>query len=213
MKVWFLSFLIASLVRLIKWTSRRIYLGEENLEEAKKLANKDSYALAIWHRNLAGGIIGNRGPLVSMVSKSKDGDFAATTSRFLGITSVRGSSSRGGREAMQAMITYLKGNPQPCALTVDGPRGPAEVPKKGIFKIAHECRIPIVPYHVRSSRTHTFVKSWDKFRLPLPFGKIYISYGQPFMIESIDDESIQKYSKVLIDEQARMENHVSELLR
>ena len=212
MKVRFLSFLIACLVRIIRWTSRRIYLNEENINKAKELAHKNSYALAVWHRNLAGGIIALREPIVSMVSKSKDGDFAAHTSSFLGIKTVRGSSSRGGREAMQAMIEYLKENALPCALTVDGPRGPAEIPKKGIFKIAHDTQIPIVPYHILSSRTHTFVKSWDKFRLPLPFGKIYISYGTPFMVESIDDQSIEKYSKMLIEEQKLLENHTSALI-
>ncbi len=133
-----------------------------------------------------------------MTSLSKDGDIAAKISSWIAnVHPTRGSSSKGGRAAMNELIKICNETHLDTGLTIDGPRGPKFIPKKGIFKIAYECNTPIIPYYGISSRTKVLKRSWDKFRLGLPFSTMYIYYGKPILIESLSDESIEKYAKLL----------------
>ncbi|OIQ19706.1 MAG: hypothetical protein BM556_04270 [Bacteriovorax sp. MedPE-SWde] len=207
-----IPFLISLLVRLIKFSNRIVIHGEENLRKAEQMVEGKNYALAVWHQNLVCCILTAKKPMVSMTSRSKDGEIAARTAQKLGIIPTRGSSSRGGRAALQQMIDLIRKTNYITGLTVDGPRGPAKFPKAGVISIAHHCKIPLVPYIAISSRRYTFNKSWDKFRMPLPFGTIRHYYGEPIMIEGLDEHSLKKYTQHIISEQDRMENELLALM-
>ena len=59
------------------------------------------------------------------MSKSKDGDLARGITLFNGWTAVRGSSSKGGQEALDEYREFLKENPTySVGVTVDGLRRP-----------------------------------------------------------------------------------------
>jgi len=212
MKQTIIIYLIIAYVKLVQYTNRKKVYNLENLQKAKDLSEHDNYAIASWHQDLNTVMYSCEKPLTTMGSRSKDGELAVRAGRSVGVNAVRGSSSKGGAEAMKEMIDLINDEHIRIGLTVDGPRGPARKPKRGIFAIAHTCNIPVLPYISIPSRRKTLVRSWDQTRVPLPFGTIHHSYGEPIMIESLDEESLEKYSQHVINEIERMERELLEIV-
>lgn len=205
--------LVSWYLRLVRLTSRVVFINEENLEEAKKISKHGNYAIATWHEHYPTALtylIDSN--IISMASKSKDGTIAAKTATKLGITPTRGSSSRGGRQALQSMIDLINKTHHNSAITVDGPRGPRYIPKKGIFIISHECKVPVLPIQAVSTRHITFEKSWDKTKLPKLFGKFYVAFGKPFFVENIETEGLKESSDKLIASQEALTEEIRQQL-
>jgi hypothetical protein len=118
---------------------------------------------------------------VVMVSQSKDGELIARTVKLFGIMSARGSSSRGGKDAMNTMIDMVNQIHCSAGLVADGPRGPFGVAKIGIIKIAKDTGLPLIPVMVWAKRKILF-NSWDHTLLPLPFTRIAFFYDQPIWV-------------------------------
>ena len=183
---WLLDRLIYGLVRLLHATYRYRHVGIENLEAAHRMGAGGSYLLGIWHQNVLAGILAQTGgEYVVIVSRSQDANPVALTCESLGHHVCRGSSrkdgiDKGGREAKQEMVALLlKG--LPGAVTVDGPKGPAKEVKPGIVDMAREAKVPLVPY-VPIPDSHWTLGTWDRFRLPKPFCRIVVYYGEPFEV-------------------------------
>ena len=112
-----------------------------------------------------------------MGSRSKDGEVIAYITRKLGFHITRGSSSNGGKEALDEMISYMEGRSGVLSgLTVDGPRGPAGVAKMGVVKLARETGAPMVPVRTWAKR-RILLNSWDRAMIPLPFNRIVALAG------------------------------------
>jgi len=122
-----------------------------------------------------------------LISMSRDGDYGeALATRFKHDT-VRGSSSRGGRRAIRELAARLsQGNN--LLLTPDGPRGPAFHANVGIIKLAQLTGASVVPGSYAASRKLN-LKSWDKFIIPLPFGRIHMAVGEPITVPRQATES------------------------
>jgi lysophospholipid acyltransferase (LPLAT)-like uncharacterized protein len=137
--------------------------------------------VATWHQMILPGVafFRDRGGYV-MISKSRDGELIARVSRRLGFRGVRGSSSRGGSEALLAMIEALRGGGQ-GTIMVDGPRGPAREPKAGCVVAASKAGVPLVPLGCRVRRAIQ-ARSWDRTLIPLPFARIVLSLGDPIVV-------------------------------
>lgn len=144
------------------------------------------YVLAIWHQNLFAGILAQTGRRHTvMISRSRDGDAVAYLCERLGHHVVRGSSSKGSRDkggklAKDEMIEVLRSG-MPGAVTVDGPSGPIHEVKPGIVKMARLAGVPIVPY-LAIPQSYWRFNSWDAFRLPKPFTRIDVYYGEPIAV-------------------------------
>lgn len=165
-------------VRLLSLTYRYKYLNSEVL----KSINKDQYIFSIWHQNLIGAIFSQiNKPHAVIVSPSNDGELVASTCERMGHFVARGSSSRGGQSALKKMIRLLKS--YPGAITIDGPQGPAGIPKKGILELAYLTKLPIVPFTIIPKKYWVIEKSWDKFRIPKPFTTFYIHFGAPLHVD------------------------------
>ena len=93
----------------------------------------------------------------------------------LGILSVRGSSSRGGSEALRDLAIALDHVPV-VGLTVDGPRGPRRVAKPGVAILAARTGAPIIP-HAFAVRPAWRLRSWDRFSIAKPFAHVVSVYG------------------------------------
>ncbi|MDO9514742.1 MAG: lysophospholipid acyltransferase family protein [Syntrophales bacterium] len=112
-----------------------------------------------------------------MISKSSDGDFVEGIGRRMGLHPIRGSSSRGGREALAEMVERL----QETGLAVhilDGPTGPMGVIKPGVIRLASASGAVIVPLYTSADKAWYF-NSWDRFMVPKPFARVTIRYGDP----------------------------------
>jgi len=99
---------------------------------------------------------------------------------FFGITSVPGSSTRGGVRALLMLAKVLK-NGSHVAMTPDGPKGPLHEVKGGIIKLAQRTGAKIYPVAIIAENKWEF-KSWDKMFVPKPFSRATFSMGNPLSI-------------------------------
>lgn len=113
-------------------------------------------------------------PAIGMVSASRDGDRAVRVLDALGWRSARGSSSRGGSRVARAMLEHLRQGSSPV-IAVDGPRGPAGHVHPGAGALAALGQVPVVVVRARA-RPEIRLRSWDGFRIPLPFARVQVRY-------------------------------------
>ncbi|MBC7427372.1 MAG: lysophospholipid acyltransferase family protein [Bacteriovorax sp.] len=178
------SFLIYIITRLFHMSYRYRFNNNSVLQTLKN--NHQNFIFAIWHQNLFAGILAQTGHQhIVIVSKSNDAEPVAFTCKHLGHLVVRGSSRKGsvdknGQAAKEEMIECLKKG-HPGAVTVDGPKGPAFKVKPGIIDMAKKSKALLVPYVV-CPKSYWQFKSWDSFKLPKPFSKILVSYGEPIAV-------------------------------
>ena len=176
---WLVLLAVGKLTR-IKFRGREHY---ERLREAKQ-----PFIYSIWHGKILIPIFTHRFEgICGMVSEHSDGEMIAQTLERLGYTTVRGSSTRGGKRAMLAMIRALR-NGGVGAIMPDGPRGPRHVFKAGLIAIAQKSQAAILPMTFASSRAWR-LKSWDRFIIPKPFSKTIALYGVPLFIPDELDEA------------------------
>lgn len=156
---------------------------------------------AIWHAHQCGVYsIDDKHKTNIMISRSQDGDMIAYATEQLGIKTVRGSQTRGGTAATLELINRLKEG-EFGAITIDGPRGPRYVVKKGIIEIARISGVPIVPMTWYCGKNGWFqFNTWDRFCYPKPFVKCLNIFGDPIYVpENINEEEIEKYRKQVED--------------
>jgi lysophospholipid acyltransferase (LPLAT)-like uncharacterized protein len=127
---------------------------------------------------------GARGVRV-LASRSRDGELVAGFVRRFGLDVVRGSSSRGGAEALRELARALRAG-EDVAVVPDGPRGPAGRAQAGIVSLAATTGAPIVPVGV-SARPARRLGSWDRFLVPAPFARCGIVFGAALAIERDQD--------------------------
>jgi hypothetical protein len=121
-----------------------------------------------------------------MISRSRDGEIIARVCRSFRLGAVRGSSSRGGREAFLEMKDLLEiGNR--VAFTPDGPKGPLREVQQGVLVLAQMTGRPIVPVAYGAKRRWVFKGSWDEYLVPKPFNRIAMVYGEPIRVSPGDD--------------------------
>jgi lysophospholipid acyltransferase (LPLAT)-like uncharacterized protein len=111
-----------------------------------------------------------------MISKSSDGEMIAGVAERSGWQTVRGSSSRGGKEALREMIDCLR-QTRLAGHIVDGPKGPPGIVKAGVIQLALAADAAIIPFYVSADRLWYF-NSWDSFFVPKPFARVVISFGE-----------------------------------
>lgn len=172
------------LLKMLNLTYRYHFIDATNKEKAKGMSPHQTYVFALWHQNLLAGILAHSTPhdkFTMIISESKDGELVAVTCEQFGHEPARGSSTRGGQKALIEMVKKLKKG-IPGALTVDGPKGPKYKVKFGVIEIAKLADCPIVPYNAYPTKFWTFTKSWDQFRVPIPFCTIYVVIGDPIQV-------------------------------
>lgn len=153
-----------------------------------------AYILSLWHGNLLEVVWANkfRG-IAALASRHGDAEIMVRLMLNWDFTFVRGSSSEGGKEALAAMVEALEDG-RPFAITPDGPRGPAGVPKLGVLVASHRSGAPIIPVRVRASRCWR-TRSWDRFEIPKPFARLEIDYGAPWYPPSVDDAALAELQR------------------
>jgi lysophospholipid acyltransferase (LPLAT)-like uncharacterized protein len=163
-------------VCLYRFTLRIRVVGEER--RSAIVAAGRPYLLALWHQRMVAGILSQpwKG-LVTMASKSKDGQIITTFLGLWGLKVARGSSSRAGGPATAQMLKLLRSGSPGAALTTDGPRGPARKSKPGIAFLAASAGALVLPVGTSSTRPRFFA-SWDRFLLPKPFSRCIVFAGE-----------------------------------
>ncbi len=194
----------AKLIRFIAFTQRSEVCGEDAVEEYWRLGKH--IILCAWHDQLLMMVTVYQGPGAKiLISRSRDGELIARTVSYFGQGAVRGSSSRGGREAFREMLKFAELDVD-LAVTPDGPKGPRRQIKDGVIQMARISGHPIVPLTYVCSRGHRF-RSWDRFLLPYPFARAVYYYGTPlfFSRDQPLEECRQRLQQVMDENQQRAE--------
>lgn len=190
------AFLITLLARIWFGTVRVKVLNQEVYEKYFKGSRSGHIVAGSWHRHsiFLFYFFRNLGSRVIMISRSSDGELTARIAKRLGYTPIRGSSSKGGGKALNAMMKFLNSSSQKrlCGTPVDGPRGPARKMKKGMLALAKETGGVFIPMACSGNRVITLERAWDKTILPKPFSRIVVDFDEPVFIPAdVSDEEFE----------------------
>jgi lysophospholipid acyltransferase (LPLAT)-like uncharacterized protein len=170
---------------LMRTTSVRTE-GEENFRQFWR--EKRPVVFTLWHGRLLPCTYHHRHQdVVTLVSHHRDGEYITRLVQKWGYTAVRGSSSRGGLDALRELVRHLRAG-RSLAITPDGPRGPREKLKPGPLLAAQLTGAPIIPVASGASRASYF-GGWDRFLIPHPFARLRIAYGEPVYVPRRADEA------------------------
>lgn len=120
-----------------------------------------------------------------LISSHRDGEIIANVMKRFNFNLVRGSSRRGGYEAMREMLNLLKENKH-LGITPDGPKGPAEQLKPGVAELARLSGKAVLPVTFSASSAIR-ATSWDRFMIPYPFSRGVLYIGEPVRYEPGED--------------------------
>jgi lysophospholipid acyltransferase (LPLAT)-like uncharacterized protein len=203
-----LTSIIFHILNLYTKTLRVQFEGAEKIQ--KHLENGGRIIMASWHQRFFGGFfipqIFQWSPCI-MISKSRDGDFVSRIARHVGWIPVRGSSSRGGREALRAMVQGVHEH-KIGGHIVDGPTGPPRIIKPGLISLAQSANAVICPTVVSYEKAW-IANSWDRFMVPKPFSRVLLRFGTIFPVpemasndqfeffrKKVEDDLIKEYEDV-----------------
>ncbi len=191
-RFWLLANLGARLIKLIFSTCRVQVLTPE--ADRRLMSGQWGVIGATWHRAAVFFLYyyGRLKPAI-MISRSKDGELLARYLEVMGGVPVRGSSSRGGREALREMEAMLKsGRVTQAATVADGPRGPRYQAKAGMILLAMRTGLPLLPLMWSTDRAWIFRNSWDRTMIPKPFATIKMAYGREIYFPAdLDKEGME----------------------
>ena len=195
--------LVRAYLLLIKVRAVNEEIGLQHLKNGQKMI------VAIWHQRILVVMgyarrFGVYKPSV-MISRSRDGEMIAKVYSRFNFRPIRGSSSRGGKEALASMVEDLVHN-QLAVHILDGPRGPRGVVKPGLIVMAQLSGVPIVPVYISVNRAWV-LDSWDHFIIPKPFSTVVIRWDSPIHVpQSMDNEEFENTRKKI--EQHLKENQI-----
>lgn len=183
-----IAFLAANWIRLI-WNTKRDIRFVNDGAVRELVEAEQPFLMAMWHNRFFMGPFGalcDPSRSIPFTSLSRDGGYVVGTLKRLGHPgAIRGSSSRGGREAVRKGVNALK-NGLVVGITPDGPRGPRYEVKAGTVMIARMAGVPVVPFSYNCSRKKVF-DSWDRFIMPYPCSRFVFAYGDPILVTRADD--------------------------
>jgi lysophospholipid acyltransferase (LPLAT)-like uncharacterized protein len=196
-------YLVRAYLLLIKIKTANEEMVLQHLKSGQKMI------AALWHQRIFVVMgyarrFGEYRPSV-MISRSRDGEMIAKVFSSFNFRPIRGSSSRGGKEALANMVEDLVHH-QLAAHILDGPRGPRGVVKPGLIVMAQLSGVPIVPVYISVNRAWV-LDSWDRFIIPKPFSTVVIRWDSPIYVpQSMDNETFEDTRKKI--EQHLIENQI-----
>lgn len=187
--------LVILLLRLLASTWRISVVGNVPMENGIIIV-WHGVMLVIWKFFAFGNAVG-------VTSKSKDGDVLAELLYSWHYKVIRGSSSQGGAEVLEEMISESQNSR--VIVTPDGPRGPAFVPKAGAFVAAQRAGVFFHPCIITIKRAK-YLNSWDSFAIPLPFTHCKIQFLSPIHIPT--DFSREEITSLMEKTSAAMSGNI-----
>jgi lysophospholipid acyltransferase (LPLAT)-like uncharacterized protein len=198
-------YFLGSIASLLCKSIRIIKTNDDHIKQLEQ-SNKN-YILAFWHGTmlLPWYLHANKN-FVALISRSKDGELLAKILENWNYKVVRGSSSKGGDDALKIMVEHAEDN-YSIAITPDGPRGPAYKIKPGAVITSKKSKVPLVLAGVGFSNKKKF-DSWDQFEVPYIFSKAKIIYSDPINID--EDLTFDETSAMMLECETKL-NELQEL--
>jgi len=190
LKLNILPHLLYYLVRIIYFTNKKVYHHPK--DDGKPLI------ICMWHGDLMSQpynyfAFRKNGIVKAMISHNKDGEIITKLVSNFKIGAVRGSSSKGAAKVLITALKELKSG-NDIAITPDGPRGPRYSVADGVIALAQKSDSNVVCFNTVPTKYWQF-KSWDKFILPKPFGRIDFYISEPFDIKNMEFEQAREFIK------------------
>ncbi|MBS0171402.1 MAG: lysophospholipid acyltransferase family protein [Nitrospira sp.] len=112
-----------------------------------------------------------------LISQHRDGELIKRIIARFGLDAVRGSSTRGGAEALRRMIRIGRSGGN-LAVTPDGPKGPRQIAKVGVVQLARAAGMPIIPMAFGCSKKNSS-RAGTGLSCPIRFRGESSSWGHP----------------------------------
>ncbi|HET7909344.1 MAG TPA: lysophospholipid acyltransferase family protein [Nitrospira sp.] len=133
----------AAVIRALGRSMRLETRGHEHVDRLYREGKR--VIIAFWHSRQLMMPLTYRGVLAHiLISQHQDGEIIARIVERFGFRSVRGSSTRGGVEALRELIRLGRSGVD-LVVTPDGPNGPPQVVKMGVIQLARASKLPIIP--------------------------------------------------------------------
>lgn len=212
-KRWQAAVIALAAVPVIAAVGRTWHLVSEGADAFDRLvARGEPPIIVVWHGRILPGIMfwRDRG-IVVVISENFDGEWIARVLARFGFGAARGSSSRGAVKAL-VRVKRLMAQGHPAAVTLDGPRGPAEHAQPGAVWLARATGRAILPFHIEASSAWT-LRSWDRALIPRPFARVSMAVGPPlYVARDVDDAGLERRRVDLEVELGRLRARARELL-
>lgn len=220
-----ICFLVIGYIKFINYSSRTIIVGDDVM--MNRMKNRQPVIIASWHHQImmspfvASQIkqANQTHKIASLASKHGDGRFVGRVMEKFGVINIAGSTQDGRKSSRGIDIHGLKEifrvlkNQLGIAITPDGPRGPSQKINGEVIKIAKLSGAPIVPVGVGYSRFFE-LSTWDKFKVPLPFGVVCYYYGDLFLVDkNIEEEDIADLNLLLEEKIDFVANQANKLAK
>lgn len=125
-----------------------------------------------------------------LTSRHRDADWLSEAAGHLGFDIIRGSTSRGGG---QALLELIRAGEKNVGIACDGPRGPRRKMAQGPIFLSSKLQIPLIAYAVGYDRPKR-MKSWDRFAIPRPFSRARWIIGPRMQIPAaLTREGVERY--------------------
>ncbi|MFZ5862129.1 MAG: lysophospholipid acyltransferase family protein [Nitrospirota bacterium] len=142
--------LAAGLIRAVGRTMRIDTVHEDAV--ARRWLAGEGIILAFWHGRQFLLPLSYHGPgLDILISRHRDGELISRTMESFGLSSVRGSTTRGGAVALRSLIRKGRAG-RDLAVTPDGPKGPRRIAQPGVIALAKATGLPIFPLTFGASK-------------------------------------------------------------
>jgi lysophospholipid acyltransferase (LPLAT)-like uncharacterized protein len=178
----FAGWLIAAIFRLLSRTLRLSGFLEAEYTDCSVDARR-GYIYVLWHDSILIPLARQalaRPSIAALVSRHQDGAYLAEFMHHIGIRSIRGSTARGGDQALRELMRL--GGDWQIFITPDGPRGPHHVVKSGLVYLASRTGRPILPMASYFGAAWHIRGNWTGLLVPRPFSRGFYLIGEPLTI-------------------------------
>jgi lysophospholipid acyltransferase (LPLAT)-like uncharacterized protein len=185
----------------------------EGLEHFEALAREGRPpVMAFWHGRILPATFYFRGRgIVVITSRNFDGEWIARIIERFGYGTARGSTSRGGPQALRELVRALRAG-LPVGFTLDGPRGPARRAQPGALWLAGATGHPVLPFHLEAARAWA-ARSWDRTQIPKPFSTVVLVVGEPIHVPAgLDAKGIEAATRDLEARLGQLEARARQLV-
>lgn len=182
----FAAWITSCFVRALMATMRYRVRGWDS---TLALARERGVVMVLWHDSLMLPLGHSMSPgTTALVSPDRDGEFLTRVLAHVGVKAARGSTNRSGARALRESLQATQQQGVRLVITPDGPRGPRRELRDGALWVAAQARLPLVAFAAVPKRAW-HARSWDRFRVPLPFTRIAVCFSEPMLLDEDWDQN------------------------
>jgi lysophospholipid acyltransferase (LPLAT)-like uncharacterized protein len=197
-----------ALVRPVMRSWRFLQFGGSRMHHDRALLallrSRTPALFAVWHQDFLHtcGYLSRWNawrPTRVLASASRDGALMAAAAEAVGFRRpVRGSSARGGTQALRDLTRTAEEGDTSLLVVCDGPRPPARVLKPGLLHVARESGLPLWLLRTSWRPAKVFERSWARFVLPSIFARgVVLAEGPLHVARDLDRDGLENLRLVV----------------